>query len=185
MQQGLDRRRAARPPGAATTPLVRDRRDAPPKPTTWDDALNRVAQAISRSHQRHGRDSVGCFGGGGLTNEKAYQLGKFARVALGTSQIDDKAVLHVLGRRGGHPRLRHRPGACRSRWLTSPRRTSSCWSAPIRPTLCRRRCSGWMRGAAAAQRISPSTPGAPHQRGRLGGLRGITYDRIADEQGVF
>ncbi len=89
MQQGLDRRRAARPPGAATTPLVRDRRDAPPKPTTWDDALNRVAQAISRSHQRHGRDSVGCFGGGGLTNEKAYQLGKFARVALGTFQIDD------------------------------------------------------------------------------------------------
>ena len=31
---------------------------------------------------------MGCFGGGGLTNEKAYQLGKFARVALGTSQID-------------------------------------------------------------------------------------------------
>ena len=28
------------------------------------------------------------YGGGGLTNEKAYQLGKFARVALGTSQID-------------------------------------------------------------------------------------------------
>ncbi len=30
----------------------------------------------------------GCFGGGGLTNEKAYQFGKFARVALGTSAID-------------------------------------------------------------------------------------------------
>jgi assimilatory nitrate reductase catalytic subunit len=28
------------------------------------------------------------FGGGGLTNEKAYQLGKFARLALGTSRID-------------------------------------------------------------------------------------------------
>jgi assimilatory nitrate reductase catalytic subunit len=40
------------------------------------------------SQQRYGRDSVGCFGGGGLTNEKAYQLGKFARVALRTSQID-------------------------------------------------------------------------------------------------
>ncbi len=69
-------------------PLVRDRRDAPLQPTTWDDALDRVASAISRSQQRYGRDSVGCFGGGGLTNEKAYQLGKFARVALGTSQID-------------------------------------------------------------------------------------------------
>jgi assimilatory nitrate reductase catalytic subunit len=31
---------------------------------------------------------VGCFGGGGLTNEKAYQLGKFARVALGTAMVD-------------------------------------------------------------------------------------------------
>jgi len=28
------------------------------------------------------------FGGGGLTNEKAYMLGKFARVALRTSPID-------------------------------------------------------------------------------------------------
>jgi assimilatory nitrate reductase catalytic subunit len=31
---------------------------------------------------------VGLFGGGSLTNEKAYLFGKFARVALGTSQID-------------------------------------------------------------------------------------------------
>lgn len=75
-------------PERLTVPLVRDRRDAPLKAATWDDALNRVAQAISRAQERHGRDSVGCFGGGGLTNEKAYQLGKFARVALGTSQID-------------------------------------------------------------------------------------------------
>jgi assimilatory nitrate reductase catalytic subunit len=31
---------------------------------------------------------VGVFGGGGLTNEKAYTLGKFARVALRTRSID-------------------------------------------------------------------------------------------------
>jgi assimilatory nitrate reductase catalytic subunit len=31
---------------------------------------------------------VSIFGGGGLTNEKAYLLGKFARVALGTANID-------------------------------------------------------------------------------------------------
>ena len=41
-----------------------------------------------RAARAHGRDAVAVFGGGGLTNEKAYQLGKFARVALGTSQID-------------------------------------------------------------------------------------------------
>jgi assimilatory nitrate reductase catalytic subunit len=36
----------------------------------------------------HGPDTVAVFGGGGLTNEKAYLLGKLARVALGTSRID-------------------------------------------------------------------------------------------------
>jgi assimilatory nitrate reductase catalytic subunit len=36
----------------------------------------------------YGRDAVGVYGGGSLTNEKAYLLGKFARVALATSNID-------------------------------------------------------------------------------------------------
>ena len=31
---------------------------------------------------------MGVFGGGGLTNEKAYMLGKFARVALRSRHID-------------------------------------------------------------------------------------------------
>jgi assimilatory nitrate reductase catalytic subunit len=75
-------------PDRLDQPLVRDRRDAPLRSTSWDDALDRVARAIRRSQQRYGPDSVGCFGGGGLTNEKAYQLGKFARVALRSSSID-------------------------------------------------------------------------------------------------
>lgn len=56
--------------------------------TTWSHALDLVAARLSSSRRRYGADSVGVFGGGGLTNEKAYQLGKFARVALGTSRID-------------------------------------------------------------------------------------------------
>ena len=36
----------------------------------------------------YGRDAVGAFGGGGLTNEKAYQFGKFVRVALRSRNID-------------------------------------------------------------------------------------------------
>ena len=55
---------------------------------TWDEALGRIAAAIEQHPGRHGRDAVGCFGGGSLTNEQAYQLGKFARVALRTSAID-------------------------------------------------------------------------------------------------
>ncbi|MFC3964387.1 molybdopterin oxidoreductase family protein [Nocardia jiangsuensis] len=75
-------------PDRLTTPLVRDHRDLPLRPGTWDEALSRMVSAFGAAQGRHGRDAVGCFGGGGLTNEKAYQLGKFARVALGSSAID-------------------------------------------------------------------------------------------------
>ncbi|ROQ56032.1 assimilatory nitrate reductase (NADH) alpha subunit apoprotein [Rathayibacter sp. PhB152] len=55
---------------------------------SWDEALDAVAAAVTKAQERHGADAVAVFGGGGLTNEKAYQLGKFARIALGTSRID-------------------------------------------------------------------------------------------------
>ncbi|MFZ8758477.1 molybdopterin oxidoreductase family protein [Microbacterium sp. HMH0099] len=55
---------------------------------TWDEALDAVAAAFRDTKDTHGADANAIFGGGGLTNEKAYQLGKFARVALGTSRID-------------------------------------------------------------------------------------------------
>ncbi|MET9844859.1 molybdopterin oxidoreductase family protein [Streptomyces ossamyceticus] len=71
-----------------TTPLVRDRPGAPLRPATWNEALDRVAQAVRRIRDGHGAEAVGVFGGGGLTNEKAYLLGKFARVALRTPSID-------------------------------------------------------------------------------------------------
>ena len=73
-------------PARLTTPLVRV--DGELVPATWDDALDLVARRLAGLRDTHGPDSVAVFGGGGLTNEKAYLLGKFARVALGTSQID-------------------------------------------------------------------------------------------------
>lgn len=57
-------------------------------PATWDEALGRVAEALQKTRTNFGADAVGVFGGGSLTNEKAYLLGKFARVALGTANID-------------------------------------------------------------------------------------------------
>ncbi|WP_399035216.1 molybdopterin oxidoreductase family protein [Streptomyces sp. ASQP_92] len=70
-----------------TRPLVR-RRDGRLAGASWDTALDTVAEGLRRIRAEHGPDGVAVFGGGGLTNEKAYLLGKFARVALGTSQID-------------------------------------------------------------------------------------------------
>ncbi|WP_442814968.1 molybdopterin oxidoreductase family protein [Streptomyces sp. NBC_01298] len=74
-------------PDRLTRPLVRGA-DGRLAPSTWEAALDTIAARLRDIREEHGPDAVGVFGGGGLTNEKAYQLGKFARVALGTSQID-------------------------------------------------------------------------------------------------
>ncbi|MFJ8190686.1 molybdopterin oxidoreductase family protein [Streptomyces sp. NPDC096094] len=70
-----------------TSPLVRSG-DGTLVPASWEEALGRIAGNLARTRAEHGADALGVFGGGGLTNEKAYTLGKFARVVLGTSQID-------------------------------------------------------------------------------------------------
>ncbi len=75
-------------PDRLLTPLVRDSKSSQLREASWDEALDRVAAETLRMQAEFGRDAVGVFGGGGLTNEKAYLLGKFARVALRTSQID-------------------------------------------------------------------------------------------------
>ncbi|MBT2536380.1 molybdopterin oxidoreductase family protein [Arthrobacter sp. ISL-69] len=74
-------------PGRVTEPMLKGS-DGVHRPVSWDDALKLITAAVKDTRARYGADAVGVFGGGGLTNEKAYQLGKFARLALGTSRID-------------------------------------------------------------------------------------------------
>lgn len=73
-------------PARLTSPLLRV--DGELVPASWDDALDLIARRLTEIQARHGKDAAALFGGGGLTNEKSYLLGKFARVALGTSQVD-------------------------------------------------------------------------------------------------
>jgi len=78
-------------PDRLLSPLVRKvpgDRSSPLREASWDEALTLVAGTIIDTQRRYGRDSVGAFGGGGLTNEKAYTLGKFVRVALSSASID-------------------------------------------------------------------------------------------------
>ena len=69
------------------TPLVRGA-DGELHPATWDEALDVVATRIAALQAESGPDTIAIFGGGGLTNEKAYALGKFARTVLRTRFID-------------------------------------------------------------------------------------------------
>jgi assimilatory nitrate reductase catalytic subunit len=74
-------------PDRLTMPLVRNAA-GDLEETSWEAALDLVADRIKALQAAHGRDTIAVFGGGGLTNEKAYALGKFARVALKTANVD-------------------------------------------------------------------------------------------------
>ncbi|MBW8806401.1 MAG: molybdopterin oxidoreductase family protein [Catenulisporales bacterium] len=87
-QKGATATELLAPASRLTSPLIRRSRDAELEAATWDEALDFAAARMSAIAAGHGRDAVGIFGGGGLTHEKAYSLGKFARVVLQTPHID-------------------------------------------------------------------------------------------------
>ncbi len=55
---------------------------------SWEEAYQRIHLKFAELRNRYSNDSIGVYGGGSLTNESAYLLGKFARVALQTKYID-------------------------------------------------------------------------------------------------
>jgi assimilatory nitrate reductase catalytic subunit len=77
-----------RVPDRLTTPLLRREPKNELAPASWAEAIDFIATSMLALQQNYGRDSLALFGGGGLTNEKAYALGKFARVVLRTKNID-------------------------------------------------------------------------------------------------
>jgi assimilatory nitrate reductase catalytic subunit len=75
-------------PDRLQTPLMRERKGDPLRPVSWSTALDRIAARFATVAAESGADAVALFGGGGLTNEAAYMLGKFARVALRSANVD-------------------------------------------------------------------------------------------------
>src|SRR5439155_976740 len=99
----------ARPAGAARW---RPHRPSPPARRTgrgfgripWDEALDLVAERVGRLQARYGRDSVAVLSGASLTNEKAYLMGKFARLAVGTRHVDYNGRLCMVAAGAGNLR---------------------------------------------------------------------------------
>ncbi len=73
-------------PDRLLNPVIRSDRGF--RKATWEEALSHTVDAIRKIQRRHGRDAVAMLGGASMTNEKAYLIGKFARVALRTANID-------------------------------------------------------------------------------------------------
>lgn len=74
-------------PDRLTSPLIRQP-DGRFREASWDDAMGVIASRILAIKRSFGPETLAAFGSGALTNEKAYLLGKFARLALGTPHID-------------------------------------------------------------------------------------------------
>jgi NADH-quinone oxidoreductase subunit G len=70
-----------------TNPLVRDAVTGELREASWSEALLAAAEGLKAAKNR----GVGVLTGGRLTVEDAYAYAKFARVALGTNDIDFRA----------------------------------------------------------------------------------------------
>jgi NADH-quinone oxidoreductase subunit G len=71
-----------------TTPLVRDE-DGKLRPASWSEALAVASAGLGAAH-----GSTGVLVGGRVTVEDAYAYSKFARMVLGTNDIDFRARPH-------------------------------------------------------------------------------------------
>jgi NADH-quinone oxidoreductase subunit G len=73
-------------PGRLKQPLVR--KNGTLTPASWEEALELVARRFREARDMDGGASIGVIGSSRTTNEENYLLQKFARLVLGTNNID-------------------------------------------------------------------------------------------------
>ena len=72
--------------GRLTQPLIRE--NGSHRPASWEEALDRVAQAFRSSIEKRDPRSFGMFSCSKTTNELNYAAQKFVRSVMGTNNID-------------------------------------------------------------------------------------------------
>jgi len=72
------------------------------EPIGYEEAIKKVAQEINRIQSQYGSDAFGILSGASLTTEKAYLMGKFARVCLKTPYIDYNGRLCMVSAAAGN-----------------------------------------------------------------------------------
>ncbi|GEC73114.1 assimilatory nitrate reductase catalytic subunit [Flavobacterium flevense] len=71
-------------------------------PTSWDEAMSKTVKEIQRIQKEYGNDAFSVLSGVSLTNEKSYLMGKFARVALKTKNLDYNGRLCMVSAGAGN-----------------------------------------------------------------------------------
>jgi NADH-quinone oxidoreductase subunit G len=94
-----------RHPERLKLPLVR--RNGRLEPSSWEDALAEVSRRLAEIHKASGADSIGFIGSNRTTNEENYLLGRVARAAIGTNNLDHHrtadyaSLIAALGEKAG------------------------------------------------------------------------------------
>jgi formate dehydrogenase major subunit len=73
-------------PERLTTPLIRE--NGAFREATWDEALDLVAARFGEIRDRHGSDALAALSSARCTNEENWLMQKFARVVMGTNNVD-------------------------------------------------------------------------------------------------
>jgi predicted molibdopterin-dependent oxidoreductase YjgC len=69
-----------------TEPLVRE--NGALRPATWEEALDRAADGFRAAVQANGPNAFGLFSCSKATNELNFMTQKFARVVMGSNNVD-------------------------------------------------------------------------------------------------
>jgi assimilatory nitrate reductase catalytic subunit len=90
-------------PQRLTYPMMRrGGKGSPLERCTWDEALDRIVRHFREIQAQHGPNSVAIYSGSSMTTEKSYLMGKFARVAVGTGNIDYNGRLCMVSAAAGN-----------------------------------------------------------------------------------
>ena len=76
-------------------PLVR--RNGKLEVASWEDALEEVVRRLKQVHKAHGPSAIGVIGSNHTTNEENYLLNRFARITLGTNNLDHHRTADYAG----------------------------------------------------------------------------------------
>src|ERR1700734_3583576 len=76
-------------------PLIR--RDGKLAPATWEDAFEEIARRLKQVRDKSGAASIGVIGSNHTTNEENYLLNRFARLNLGTNNLDHHRTADYAG----------------------------------------------------------------------------------------
>ena len=84
-----------RHPERLKQPLVR--RNGKLEPASWEDVLAEAASRLAAVRAKSGPDAIGFYGSNRTTNEENYLLGRIARAAIGTNNVDHHRTADYAG----------------------------------------------------------------------------------------